>query len=226
MRLNRVQRIAAAPQNKEEWQKLYYQHQATYLRRRLKAIKLLWEGNKLVDVCLRLECNLKSLRKWIDSYLSGGFKSLLAKKVSGKRGKGKLTKERLRILKYIILHKTPLDYGVDLYRWTLSLLGDLLKKKWGICLQKSQIQSILKEKLNLSYQKFHRDYANADVGAQKAFARDLNQRVENKKEGEVLIWFDEFSISTRPDASYAWAEKNSNPTIASNEKKEKDITGF
>ena len=221
MGLNRLQRIGAAPQDRKEWQKLYYQHQKCYLRRRLDAIKLLWDGLKLVDVCIRINCNLKSLRKWVDSYLSGGFKKLLTKKVSGKLGKGKLSKEQLKVLKYIVLHKRPLDYGMDLYRWTLGLLKDLLLTKWGISLQKSQIQVVLTKKLNLSYQKFHRDYANADIGAQKAFARDLNQRTENKEENEVLIWFDEFSISTRPDASYAWAERNTNPTIDSNEKKRK-----
>jgi len=215
--------MAAAPQDIKEWQKLYYQHQQGYLRTRMKAIKLIWEGNKLVDVCLQLRCNLKSLRKWVDAYLSGGFKKLLAKKRSGKTGKGKLSAEQLRILKYIVTQKTPLDYGMDFYRWTLDLLGDLLEKKWGIKLQKSQIQQILKKKLNLSYQKFHRDYANADIGAQKAFAKDINRRINEKGEDEVLIWFDEFSISTRPDTSYGWAERNTNPSIGSNEKKEKAI---
>ena len=73
------------------------------------------------------------------------------------------------------------------------------------------------------YQKFHRDYANADKGKQKVFASDLNHRLEEQQTDEALIWFDEFSISTRPDAAYGWAEKNTSPTVPSNEKKENGI---
>lgn len=226
MGLNRRQRMTAAPQDRAEWQRLYYHHQNFYLRRRMNAIKLIWDGVKLVDVCIVLNCDIKSLRNWVDAYLSGGFKQLLAPKVSGKRDKGKLNKDQLRVLKYIVLEKTPLDYGMDFYRWTLDAIKNLIATKWQIELKKSQIQVILKQKLGLSYQKFHRDYANADINKQKAFAKDINQRIENKSEDEVQIWFDEFSISTRPDASYGWARVNTHPTIPSNEKKEKGIMDF
>mgnify|MGYP000592629995 CR=1 FL=1 len=143
MGLNRRQRMQKAPQDREEWQKLYYLHQKAYQRRRLDAIKLLWDNWKLIDVCFHLNCNIKSLEGWIDSYLSGGFTKLLRAKVSGKLGKGQLSDEQLRLLKYMIVHKTPLDYDYEFYRWTLALIGDLLKKKWNIHLKKSQIQVIL-----------------------------------------------------------------------------------
>lgn len=226
MGLNRRQRMQKAPQNQEEWQKLYYKHQKGYQRRRLTAIKLLWNGWKLVDICADLKCDIKSLRDWIDAYLSGGFTELLEPKISGKLGKGQLTDKHLRVLKYIVLHKTPLDYGYEVYRWTLDLISDLLTKKWDIHLKKSRIQAILTNNLNLSYQKFHRDYINADKGKQKAFASDVNHRLEHQQKDEALIWFDEFSISTRPDASYGWAARNTSPTIPSNEKKENGIMDF
>ena len=200
-----------------------YKHQEPYLRRRLNATKLLWDGRKLVDVCSELNCDIKSLRFWVDSYLSGGFDRLLRPKVSGKSGKGQLGGQQLKVLKFIVLNKTPLDYGYELYRWTLDLIGDLVSKKWGARLKKSRLQVILTTKLNLSYQKFHRDYANADKGKQKSFAADLHRRLEEQQPDEVMIWFDEFSISARPDASYGWAGKNTCPTVPSNEKKENAI---
>ena len=64
---------------------------------------------------------------------------------------------------------------------------------------------------------------NADKGKQQAFTSDLHHRQEEQQEDEVMIWFDEFSISTRPDASYGWAERNTSPTVPSNEKKETAI---
>lgn len=227
--MNRRQRIAKAPQNRKLWQKLYYKHQKSYQRKKLEAIKLLWDGSKLVDVCFRLECAKDTLNNWIDTYLSGGFDALLLPKKSGKTGKGQLTANKLKILKYIILHKLPSDYptyNLSGHVWTLCNIKILLVEKWNITLEKSWIHEILHKKLNLSFQKFHRDYANADKNKQKEFAVDLQNRIDNKTDDEVYFWYDEFSVSTRPQASYGWAEKNTTPTIPSDEKKENVIMDF
>lgn len=226
MRLNRRQRMQKAPQDREEWQKLYYKHQKQYQRQRLMSIKLLWDGYKLVEVCEKLNCNIKTLERWIDAYLAGGFKQLLSPKKSGRKGSGRLNKQQLRLLKFIILHKTPMDYGKQAYRWTLDLLLQVIEEKWKVVLKKSRLQQILVNDLNLSYQKFHRDYLNADKGLQKNFAQDIHRRIAEAEPDEALIWFDEFSISTRPDTSYGWAEKNTSPTVPSNEKKENAIMVF
>lgn len=229
MGLNRVQRIGKAPQDRDLWQKLYYKHQKSYQRRKLESIKLLWDGLKMTDVRFRLDCAVNTLNNWIDSYLLGGFDELLKPKQSGKAGTGQLTGNRLRILKYIILHKMPDDYSdYDLvgYVWTLGKIENLISKKWGVQLKRTRIHEILDKELNLSFQKHHRDYANASAAKQQNFVVDMQQRIDNQTEEEVHIWYDEFSVSTRPQASYAWAEKNSLPTIPSNEKKENAIMDY
>lgn len=221
--------MSKAPQDRELWQKLYYKHQKSYQRTKLEAIKLIWDNFKLVDVRLRLGCAENTLNGWIDAYLSGGFKLLLMPKKSGKSGTGQLDDKKKRLLKYIILYKKPSDYpDYELvgYVWTLEILGVFLLKKWNVKLKKSRIHEILDKDLNLSFQKFHRDYANADKNKQKEFASDLQNRLDNKTDDEVHLWYDEFSVSTRPQASYGWAEKNTSPTIPSNEKKENGIMDF
>lgn len=215
--------MANAPQDRELWQKLYYKYPKSYQRRRLDSIKLLWDGYKQIDVCVQIGCDRKTLHKWIDLYLGGGFDSLLEPIQSNKKGKGKLQAYHLRVLKYIIIHKSPKDYGKATHRWTIPLIKELLKEKWGIELKKSRIQEILHQELGLSYQKFHRDYGNADKTKQKVFAKDLDSRIANQSQEEALIWFDEFSISTRADVSYGWAVRNSSPKIVTNEKKENGI---
>lgn len=54
----------------------------------------------------------------------------------------------------------------------------------------------------------------------------MKQRIDNQTDEEAHIWFDEFSVSTRPQASHAWAEKNISPTIPSDEKKRKRENGL
>ena len=112
----------------------------------------------------------------------------------------------------------PLSYGYNSGTWTIGIIVNLLKEKWNISLKKSQVQHILTRDLDLSYQKFHRDYKEANKGKQKAFISNLNQ--ELTKENQEVIWFDEFSLSTKTDASYGWAPRNSSPKVASSEKKE------
>ena len=177
MELNRIQRIRKAPQDRDLWQKLYYKYQKSYQRRRLEAIKMLWDGLKITDVRFRLGCAVNTLNNWIDSYLSGGFHELLKSKQSGKTGTGQLTGNRLRVFKYIILHKTPDDYSdYDLvgYVWTLGKMEIFLSKKWDIELKTTRIHEILDKELNLSFQKHHRDYANASSIKQQDFVADMN----------------------------------------------------
>lgn len=159
----------------------------------------------------------------MDDYLKGGFDELLKAKQSGKKGKGQLTGNRLRVFKHIILHKSPNnyeDYGLIGYVWTLDKMQILLSKKWDITLKSTRIHEILDKELNLSFQKHHRDYANASAIKQQNFVADMQKRIDNQTEKEAHIWYDEFSVSTRPQASYGWAEKNTTPTIPSNEKKD------
>jgi transposase len=210
------------------WQKLYYKHQKSYQRRRLEAIKLVWDGLKMVDVRLRLGCAVNTLNGWMDSCLSGGFDGLLSPRASGKAGTGQLCGVRLRVFKYTILHKRPDDYachGLGGYVWTLGKLEVLLSKKWGIALKATRIHEILDKEPDLSFQKHYRDYANASPSEQRKFVSDMVGRIDNRQEDEAHIWYDGFSVSTRPQASYGWAEKNSSPTIPSNEKKENATMG-
>ena len=55
--------------NLELWQKFYYKHQQEYLRKRLLAIKYLYEGQSRTAVSKLLECDYKTLSSWIDKFL-------------------------------------------------------------------------------------------------------------------------------------------------------------
>ncbi len=61
----------------ELWQKLYYKHQQEYLRKRLLAIKYLYEGKSRTEVSETLDCNYKTLSTWIDKFIKGGLNKLV-----------------------------------------------------------------------------------------------------------------------------------------------------
>ena len=71
----RLQRLA--PQDRKAWQKQYYEHQKHWQRRRLLALKAIWDGQNLSEVCSEQKVRWQTLVYWLDSYLHGGFDKLL-----------------------------------------------------------------------------------------------------------------------------------------------------
>lgn len=68
----------------------------------------------------------------------------------------------------MLLSDKPIDYGIDRNIWTGKVISNIIELRWGVKLKSTRIYEILNE-LNLSYQKDHRDYANADKEQQKLF---------------------------------------------------------
>lgn len=66
-----------AERTSDQWQKLYYQHQQQYIRKRLDTIKLLKQGNNRFQVCQEVGCSYDTLTSWMDKYLSEGLKGLV-----------------------------------------------------------------------------------------------------------------------------------------------------
>ncbi|MDY7006001.1 MAG: winged helix-turn-helix domain-containing protein [Cyanobacteriota bacterium] len=68
----------------------------------------------------------------------------------------------------MLLEELPRNYGIDRNIWTGKIIRSVLESRWGVKLKTTIIYEILKQ-LNLSYQKTHRDYANANKEEQKTF---------------------------------------------------------
>ena len=74
---NRTFRLGDRQLDLELWQKLYYKCQQEYLRKRLLAIKYLYEGKTRTEVSDLLDCHYQTLSTWIDKFLEGGLKNLI-----------------------------------------------------------------------------------------------------------------------------------------------------
>lgn len=78
----------------------------------------------------------------------------------------------------MILEQRPVDYGIDKYIWTGAIVCEVIKQRWDVELKDSRMYDILHE-LGLSYQKAHRDYANADTEVQLAFGKQVKKNWSN-----------------------------------------------
>lgn len=221
--MNRTKRIQLfAPQDRELWQSLYYRHQQHSHRRRLLALKALWDGQSMAEVCRTQRVQRKTLERWEDAYLHGGFKVLLAPQ---KRPRPQaLSPQRRKILRYILLHKAPADYGLDGYQWTAPWVQEWLKKKWHITLSRTRLYEIFRE-LGLSHQRAHRDYGPSKPGERAQFVEEL-QKVVQAPPDTAVVAVDEFALKSSTDTHYAWAEKNTAPALPSDEKHREKLNGF
>jgi transposase len=170
--MNRTQAIQNQPFESDEWQKLYYRHQQQYLRQRLEAIKLLSQGKTRTQVCEQVGCRYDTLTSWIDKYLQGGLSQLVSPIKHQKPSR--LDAEQQQQLKVIVLTQRPTDYGIERQMWTGAILSEVIAQRFNVQLKDSRIYEILDE-LGLSYQRAHRDYANADPVAQKDWVETVKK---------------------------------------------------
>lgn len=161
-----------APHDREVWQKQYYSHQKYWQRRRLLALKAIWDGQTLAEVCRQQKIRRHTLTDWLDSFLHGGFANLL-KRASVERTQ-RLTPQKQRIVCYIILYKMPVDYGIDSYQWTAEHIRTVIEQKWQIKISGARLYQLF-DQWGLSLQKVHRDYGPADPQEQTQFIADLKK---------------------------------------------------
>ena len=170
---NRTEQFNALTFDEDLWRKLYYKHQKDYIRRRLIAIKHLYEGQSRLQICKSLGCSYNTLTTWLDKYLEGGLNGLVSP-IKHKNAPQRLSPEYKQEIKRMLLNDSPKQHGFSRNIWTGDLIIDFIKSKWNISLKSSRIYEILQE-LGLSYQRAHRDYANADKSAQKEFIEQLKK---------------------------------------------------
>ena len=175
---NRTFRLETHQLDVDLWQQLYYKHQQEYIRKRLLAIRYLYEGKSRIEVSELLDCHYKTITSWIDKFLEGGLNSLV-KPITHQK-ESRLNLEQKQELKKMLLSEKPIDYGIDRNIWTGKIISKIIELRWGVKLKTARIYEILNE-LNLSYQKAHRDYANALLRTAKIIYMEVKKNSNIKK---------------------------------------------
>jgi transposase len=148
-----------------------------YQRKRLRAIELLWEGYSRYEVARRLEVDYSTMTRWVQIMVTNGVKCGLYALVAPitRTREQRLSEEQRQALFRIVTEESPHNYGIDRFIWTADVLIEIMHKKWNVELHDSRVYEILHE-LRLSHQRAHRDYANADPVAQKAFVAQVKKK--------------------------------------------------
>lgn len=140
---NKTMQLCERELDLQLWQKLYYQNQKDYLRKRLLAIRYLYDNKTRTEVSKLLNCEYKTITTWIDKYLTGGLDELV-KPISHKVS-SKLTLENKQELRRVLLSDEPAKYGIEKNIWTITTISTLIELKWGVKLKTTRTYEIVKE---------------------------------------------------------------------------------
>ncbi len=92
----------------EAWQTYYRRNQQQYIRRRLDAIRLFWEGKSRQLIAHELGVTYKTLSTYLDLYKQAGLEGLVSPIVKPRLRL--LTEGQLEKVKDIVLHEHPQAY--------------------------------------------------------------------------------------------------------------------
>lgn len=92
----------------DDWQKYYHRHQQEYKRKRLRAIKMYYEGKKRETIAQELSVTYKTLSGYLDIYIESGLEGL-TKSITKPRSK-KMNSSQMGQLRQIVLQQSPQAY--------------------------------------------------------------------------------------------------------------------
>lgn len=198
------------------YKRYFHNNQQEYIRLRLRCVKDYADGLAFNEIAEQRNVHEQTCRSYINMYIAGGFKTLCAP--IKREQPTRLNTEQEAAFKEILLNKRPNEVGLEGNIWTGDLMRSYIKKTYAVEYN-SGIYDLL-ERLNLTYQRAHADYGNADPEAQMAYWTELENCILDADEQTAVVKFDEFSVCERASSYYGWAEKNTRPTHCTNEKKE------
>jgi transposase len=201
--------------DKAIWSKYYHQHQIAYIRARLNCIKHFAAGDDFATVAKRLNIGINAVRNAVNAYISGSYAAVVAPIIRPQPTL--LTAEQTAKFREVILTTHPTEHGFSANIWTGNVMIDYLKQTYNVT-YKSGIYDLL-NRLNLSHQRAHSDYSNADPKAQASFITDFETTLYTEPPSTALVFADEFSVCEKPSSYYGWAERNTRPKVSTNEKK-------
>lgn len=131
----------------------------------MRALGMLMQGQGVCAIASTLGVGSGSVSRWKTMYEQAGKEGLKAKRHPG--GKSRMTDPQKRRL-LALLSKGPSRYGYPTELWTLQRVADLIRKRFGISYDPSQVWRILRA-LGWSCQKPERRARERDEKAIRAW---------------------------------------------------------
>jgi transposase len=179
---------------------------------RKRAVQRVEAGESPEDVVRTLGFCRATIYNWLAKYREGGTEALKAKPLFGRPPK--LEGKHLQWLYKTIAGKNPLQLDFEYALWTQEMIGELIKRKFGLHISNVSVGRLLK-KLGFSAQKPLRRAYEQDPEAVKAWLEVEYPKIKAmaKRKKADIYFCDEASVRSDYHSGTTWALKGKTPVI-------------
>jgi len=179
---------------------------------RNQAVKAVRNGQTVQSVADAYGMNIRTLFRWLAAYASGGQKALQAKPIPGRPSK--LSGEQMSWLAGAVRSHTPQQYEFAFALWTLGLINDLIRRRFGVRLSRSGAGRVMRS-LGFTpqrplYRATQRDAVLVERWQQEQFPAIA---AEAKRVGATVLFADEAGIRSDYHAGTTRAPLGKTPVV-------------
>jgi len=188
-----------------------YSHK-TLEEMRLSAVKRVECGESPEAVAVGLGINRRTIYRWLEAYHYGGEGAIKAKAIPG--APPKLNAKQMQQLAKIVRDKNPLQMKFQYALWTLAMIRELIRSKFGVRISEVSVGRVMK-RLGFSpqrplYRAWQQDPALVERWQTEEYPAIAARA---KRERAVIFFADESGIRSDYHSGTTWAPKGETPVV-------------
>lgn len=180
---------------------------------RMQAIKAVKEGQTVASVAAVMGMNIRTVFNWLSAYADGGQKALQAKPIPGRPPK--VSSDEMRWIAQTVKDHTPQQLKLEYGLWTLSLIGELIRRQFGKSLSLASVSRVMRL-LGFTPQKPLYQAWQQDAVLVEAWQKDTYPmiRAEARQVGATIYFADESGIRSDYHTGTTWAPCGETPVVS------------
>jgi len=179
---------------------------------RMQAIKAVKGGQTVASVASAMGMNIRTVFNWLSAYADGGQKALQAKPIPGRPPK--VSGEEMRWIAQTVKDNTPQQLKFEYGLWTLSLIGELIRRQFGKSLSLASVSRVMRllgfTPQKPLYQAWQQDAALVEAWQLETYP---TIRAEARQVGATIYFADESGIRSDYHTGTTWAPCGETPVV-------------
>jgi transposase len=188
-----------------------YSHQ-TLEEMRMGAVARVEAGESPEAVATGLGINRRTMYRWLEAYHYGGEDALKAKPIPG--APPKLDARKMEWVARTVREKNPLQLKFDYALWTLSMIRELIARRFGIKLSEVSVGRVMKRLGFTPQRPLYRAWQQDPELVSRWREKDYPKiAARAKREGALIFFADESGLRSDYHAGTTWAPKAQTPVV-------------
>lgn len=180
---------------------------------RPQAIKAVHDGQTVTQVAAAFGLNVRTIFTWLAKYANAGDQALLAKPIPGRPPQ--MSNEQMRSIFETVLNHTPQQFDLKYGLWTLSLVAQLIDRRFGKSLSLGVVSRIMKL-LGFSVRKPLSQAWQQDAAKRRQWETEIYPqiRAQARLVGATVYFVEEATVQSDYEHGTSWGPVGETPGVA------------